>query len=99
MTDVADVRDVKIAITAHRSDEEPWRLDRLHEVAKDCPTNVIGLRDDEGILSVNWATLPTIGDISAVVRAWCWQSEHLIDHYLKNEAIHHDSGHGYEGPF
>jgi hypothetical protein len=69
-------------LTANRSDEEPWRIERLNEVAKECPPNVIGLHDHKGTLAVNWSTLPTIADLTAVVQAWSDQSEYSIDHYL-----------------
>lgn len=69
-------------LTANRSDEEPWRIERLEKVAKECPPNVIGLHDHKGTLAVNWSTLPTIADLTAVVQAWCDQNERAIDHYL-----------------
>jgi hypothetical protein len=69
-------------LTAHRSDEEGWRIERLQEVAERCPKNVIGLHDHKGCLSVNWLTPPTIRELSLVVRAWAHQNEEQIDHYL-----------------
>ena len=56
-------------LTANRSDEEPWRIERLREVAKECPPNVIGLHDHKGTLAVNWSSAPTIADLTAVVQA------------------------------
>jgi hypothetical protein len=69
-------------LTANRSDEEPWRIERLREVAKECPPNVIGLHDHKGTLAVNWSSAPSIADLTAVVQAWCDQNEREIDHYL-----------------
>jgi hypothetical protein len=69
-------------LTAYRSDEEPWRIERLNEVAKECPPNVIGLHDHKGTLSVNWSSTPTIAELTAVVQAWCDQNEYSIDHWL-----------------
>jgi hypothetical protein len=74
-------------LTANRSDEEPWRIERLNEVAKECPPNVIGLHDHKGTLAVNWSSAPTIADLTAVVQAWCDQSEYSIDHYLNSEPL------------
>jgi hypothetical protein len=62
--------------------DESWRIERLQEVARCCPKNVIGLHDHKGMLSVNWLTPPTIRELSLVVRAWTYQYEEAIDHYL-----------------
>ena len=74
-------------ISAYRGDEETWRIERLEEVAKRCPSNVLALHDRKGNLSVNWATMPTIEDLTAVVQAWCDQNEYSIDHYLNNDEV------------
>jgi hypothetical protein len=74
-------------ITAHRSDEEPSRIERLNKVAKECPPSVIGLHDHKGTLSVNWSSTPTIAEVAAVVQAWCDQNEYSIDHYLNAEPL------------
>jgi hypothetical protein len=83
-----------IAITANRSDEEPWRIERLNKVTKRfMPRNVIALRDHKGILSVNWSSLPTIEDLTAVVQAWGYQNEWLIQHLLNDEPLTDVIGH------
>jgi hypothetical protein len=83
-----------IALSANRSDEEPWRIERLEEVVKRfLPPNIIALRDHKGILSVDWSSLPTIEDLTAVVQAWCDQNEWLIDHYLNGEPLTEVTGH------
>ena len=73
-----------IALTAHR---EQSRIKRLEEVAKRCPPNVLALHDHKGTLSVNWATMPTIADLTLVIQAWCDQNEYSIDHYLNNDEV------------
>jgi hypothetical protein len=65
----------------HRT-EESWRIERLQEVARHCPKNVIGLHDHKGTLSVNWLTPPTVRELSQVVQAWAYHNEEAIDHYL-----------------
>jgi hypothetical protein len=74
-------------ITAKLGDEEPWRIERLSEVAKQCPPNVVGLHDHEGTLSVNWSSLPTIADLTLVVQAWCYQNEISLYHFLNEEPL------------
>jgi hypothetical protein len=87
-----EVRPMKIS--AYRGDEETWRIERLEEVAKrPLPPNVIALRDHKGILSVTWSSLPTIEDLTAVVQAWGYQNEWLIEHFLNDEPLTEVTGH------
>jgi hypothetical protein len=66
----------------YRRDTESWRIERLQEVARRCPKNVIGLHDHKVLLSVNWLTPPTIRELTEVVLAWASHNEREIDHYL-----------------
>jgi hypothetical protein len=68
-------------LACHRPDES-WRIERLQQIARRCPKNVIGLHDHKGLLSVNWLTPPTIRELTEVVLAWASQNEREIDHYL-----------------
>jgi hypothetical protein len=74
-------------LTANRSDEEPWRIVRLTEVAKSCPKKVIALHDHKGTLSVNWLTTPNIEELTEVVQAWALKGEWLLEHYVVGLAL------------
>ena len=54
-----------IALTAHR---EQSRIKRLEEVARRRPPNVLALHNHKGTLSVNWATMPTIANLTLSFR-------------------------------
>jgi hypothetical protein len=69
-------------LTAYRSNDEPWRIDRLAEVAKSCPRKVIGLHDHKGNLSVNWLTTPNIEELTEVIQAWALKGEWSLEHYV-----------------
>jgi hypothetical protein len=78
------------SITAHRSDEEPWRLDRLHLalgfiVAKGVPqARIVALYECKGNLKVEWVGEPTDYDKSIVGNAWAWLNElpECIEHHV-----------------
>src|SRR6516165_2314675 len=61
-------------LACHRPDES-WRIERLQQIARRCPKNVIGLHDHKGLLSVNWLTPPTIRELTEVVLAWASHNE------------------------
>jgi hypothetical protein len=82
-----------VRLTAYRADDdEPWRIERLREVAVRCPKKVIGLHDHQGTLSVNWLTPPSIEDLTKVIQAWSFQYEYRLEHYVIGFALSDVSG-------
>jgi hypothetical protein len=70
-------------LTAYRADDdEPWRIERLREVAVRCPRKVIALHDHKGTLSVNWLTPPSIEELTEVIQAWSFHYEYCLEHYV-----------------
>ncbi|MEM9547491.1 MAG: PIN-like domain-containing protein [Bacteroidota bacterium] len=81
-----------ILITANRSEEEKWRLDRLKELAiyisgfldlKDC--KITGLHDHKGDLTVTWSSKPTESEKLIIAAGWENQNELSmnITHYIE----------------
>ena len=76
-------------IDAYRSDEQPHRITRLHEVvgflaAKGLDGRSIrALHDHKGILTVTWKQEPSDGDKKIVEDAWDWQNEIEIEHEVR----------------
>jgi len=93
-----DLAKSRIKISAYR---EPDGDERLAEVAKRCPAKVIALHDHKGMLSVNWLTTPTIGELTEVVQAWANHYEYCLEHYVCGvplSAPSHTEG-NYPNPF
>lgn len=83
-----------IEITANREDEEPWRIERLNDVAKYVYKNfgeleIFGLHDYKGDLTVIWKKLPTNIEKKYLEAAWEAQNEIAdnVEHVIKKNYI------------
>jgi hypothetical protein len=77
---------------------EPFRLDRLVRVVQHvrrCGNPgalafVIALHDHEGLLSVNWRTIPPTTALAAVINAWASELECSSNHYVRSRPLFGD---------
>lgn len=80
----------KVIISANRSDEEPFRLERLQRVvgyvcAKTEDSNsgifskIIEIRDHKGLLTVRWKDKPTKQEENVFKEAWLSHIGDLCD--------------------
>ena len=79
-----------IQCTAYRQEEEPWRIERLQEVASALGgLRIRRLHDRKGTLSVDWFSRPKPEDLERVRQAWARQNEpdskHFVDEVLIGE--------------
>lgn len=80
-----------IVITANRSDEEPWRLERLVRTLKIVleqgltGTDINNLHDHKGLLTVIWEIPPTPKQRKCVVDAWATEEEENVQHCLASD--------------
>ena len=79
-----------IEITANREDEEPWRIERLNDVAKYVYKSLgelefSGLHDHKGNLTVTWKKHPTNTEKEHFETAWEAQNElaENVEHIIK----------------
>lgn len=80
-------------ITASRSDDEFWRIDRLRNVAANYylwlvgrdefePTTVLGIDDHKGELTVYWEKEPHSSDTFAMDQIWGLHGEPNTKHVV-----------------
>ena len=73
-----------LSLTAHRGDDEPWRLWRLAQVVglipRDTLTKIDTIGDAKGCLYVTWKVRPTEGHRLMVERSWRALDEEIVEH-------------------
>jgi hypothetical protein len=85
---MSDPLSTQILCTADQQDEEPWRIERLKEVASVLgDLGILRLHDHEGTLSVHWLSRPKPEDLGRVREAWARQNELHSEHYVDGVLI------------
>lgn len=80
----------QIALSANRSNEESWRIERLGGVAAKIAARefpIVALHDHKGTLFVNWSKRPETSQLLAVMEIWSEESECLANHYLYGQPL------------
>jgi hypothetical protein len=92
------LRSSEYTITLLTDHDESFRLDRLARVVhhvRRCGSPgalayVIALHDHEGLLSVNWRTMPPTTALAAIINAWASEHECTSNHYLRSRPLFGD---------
>jgi hypothetical protein len=83
-----------LVLSAYNGVSEWGRIERLADVAKQCPPTVTALHDHKGLLSVNWQRQPTPREMAKVIQAWADQCEYAVNHYVRGRVLHEEQAGG-----